>query len=60
MHNAELFGETQTVLHVANRRQTAIEVMRPAGFWAMEQYGKRAVKWGNMEAVYNKLKDILG
>jgi phage terminase large subunit-like protein len=24
--------------------------MRPAGFWAMEKYGKRSVKWGNMEA----------
>lgn len=50
LHNAELFGETQTVLHVANRRQTAMEVMRPAGLWASERYGKNAVKWGNQEA----------
>ncbi len=50
LHNAELFGEMQTILHVANRRSTAMEVMRPAGLWASERYGKRAVKWGNMEA----------
>lgn len=50
LHHAELFGETQTILHVANRRSTAMEVMRPAGLWASEKYGKRAVKWGNMEA----------
>ena len=31
LHNAERFGEEQTVLHVANRRSTAMEVMRPAG-----------------------------
>jgi hypothetical protein len=50
LHNAELFGETQTILHVANRRQTAMEVMRPAGLWATNRYGKRSVKWGNMES----------
>lgn len=50
LHHAELFGETQTIMHVANRRQTAMEVMRPAGQWATTRYGKRAVKWGNMEA----------
>ena len=43
----ELFGEEQTVLHVANKRETAMEVMRPAGLWATERYGKQAVKWGN-------------
>ena len=47
MHNAERFGEPQTVLHVANKRETAMEVMRPAGMWAQDVYGKTAVKWGN-------------
>lgn len=50
LHRADLFGETQTILHVANRRQTAMEVMRPAGLWAVNKYGKKAVKWGNMES----------
>lgn len=50
IHQAKHFGETQTVLHVANRRATAVEVMRPAGRWATEVYGKKAVKWGNVEA----------
>lgn len=50
LHHGPVFGETQTILHVANRRSTALEVMRPAGRWASEHYGKRAVKWGNMEA----------
>lgn len=49
IHHATRFGEPQTVLHVANRRATAVEVMRPAGRWAVEQYGKKAVKWGNTE-----------
>lgn len=47
LHHAHLFGEEQTVLHVANKRETAMEVMRPAGLWATEQYGKQAAKWGN-------------
>ena len=50
LHHADLFGETQTVLHVANKRSTALEVMRPAGLWATEMYGKKAVKWGNEAA----------
>jgi phage terminase large subunit-like protein len=50
LHHADLFGETQTVLHVANKRSTALEVMRPAGLWATEVYGKKAVKWGNEAA----------
>lgn len=50
IHQAAHFEETQTVLHVANRRATAVEVMRPAGRWASERYGKKAVKWGNVEA----------
>lgn len=50
LHNQELFGEEQTILHVANRRSTAMEVMRPAGLWAAKQYGDRSVKWGNMES----------
>jgi phage terminase large subunit-like protein len=50
LHHAELFGETQTVLHIANKRSTALEVMRPAGLWAIEVYGKKAVKWGNEAA----------
>ena len=50
LHHAELFGETQTVLHVANKRSTALEVMRPAGLWASEVYGKKSVKWGNESA----------
>jgi phage terminase large subunit-like protein len=50
LHHAELFGEEQTILHVANRRSTAMEVMRPAGLWAAQRYGERSVKWGNMES----------
>jgi hypothetical protein len=47
LHHADRFGEEQTVLHVANRRSTAMEVMRPAAVWAVEKYGKKAVRWGN-------------
>ncbi len=47
LHHAEHFDETQTILHVANKRSTAMEVMRPAGIWAAEKYGKKATKWGN-------------
>lgn len=47
LHHADLFGEPQTVLHVANTVSTALEVMRPAGLWAVEQYGKKAARWGN-------------
>ena len=50
MHHADLFGETQTILHVANRRSTALEVMRPAGLWAVEAYGKKSTRWGNENA----------
>lgn len=50
LHNSDLFGEPQTILHVANKRDTAMEVMRPAGLWAVEQYGKKSVKWGNTAA----------
>jgi phage terminase large subunit-like protein len=50
MHHPDLFGEPQTILHVANRRSTAMEVLRPAGLWATEIYGKSAVKWGNEKA----------
>ena len=50
MHSAELFGETQTILHIANKRATAMEVMRPAGHWAVEKYGKTSVRWGNERA----------
>lgn len=47
LHHADRFGEQQTILHVANKTDTAREVMRPAGLWAAEQYGKKAVRWGN-------------
>jgi phage terminase large subunit-like protein len=50
LHHAEHFGEPQTILHVANKRNTAMEVMRPAGLWAVNKYGKKSVKWGNTEA----------
>lgn len=50
MHHAELFDEPQTILHVANKRSTAMEVLRPAGLWAAEVYGKKVVKWGNEKA----------
>ena len=50
LHHAELFGETQTILHVANKRDTAMEVLRPAGLWAVEKYGKSAARWGNTGA----------
>ena len=50
LHHAELFGEPQTVLHMANKRDTAMEVLRPAGLWALAKYGKGAVRWGNTAA----------
>ena len=50
LHHADLFGEPQTILHVANRRSTAMEVMRPAALWAVEHYGKKAARWGNENA----------
>ena len=50
LHHAELFGETQTIMHVANKRSTAMEILRPAGLWAVEQYGKKAARWGNENA----------
>jgi hypothetical protein len=50
LHHAEVFGETQTIMHVANKRSTAMEVLRPAGLWAVERYGKKAARWGNENA----------
>lgn len=47
LHHADLFGEEQLLLHVANKTTTAMEVMRPAGMWAEEMYGRGAVRWGN-------------
>jgi hypothetical protein len=46
----DLFGEPQTILHMANKRDTAMEVLRPAGLWALEKYGKGTVRWGNTAA----------
>jgi hypothetical protein len=45
LHHAQLFGEDQTILHVANKRDTALEVFRPAGIW--EEANGAKVKWGN-------------
>lgn len=51
MHEGrELWGEEQTIIHVANKRETAMEVMRPAGLWAEETYGKRTTRWGAARA----------
>jgi hypothetical protein len=50
LHHAHLFDEPQTILHMANKRDTAMEVLRPAGLWALEQYGKGSVRWGNTAA----------
>jgi len=50
LHHADLMGEPQTLLHVANKRSTAMEVMRPAALWAVERYGKKAARWGNENA----------
>ena len=50
LHNAELFGEEQLVIHVANKRETAMEVIRPAAQWAVEKYGPKAARWGNTMA----------
>jgi hypothetical protein len=47
LHNADVFGEQQTILHVANKMETAKEVQRPAVYWAQERYGKRSTKTGN-------------
>jgi phage terminase large subunit-like protein len=35
---------------MANKRDTAMEVLRPAGLWALEKYGKGTVRWGNTAA----------
>jgi hypothetical protein len=53
LHNAELFGEPQTIIHVANKRETAMEVIRPAMQWAVETYGNKAARWGNTMAGIN-------
>ena len=53
LHNAELFGEEQTIIHVANKRETAMEVIRPAMQWAVEKYGPKAARWGNTMAGIN-------
>jgi hypothetical protein len=45
----DLFGEDQTVIHIAHRLTTAAEVWRPAARWAMGQ-GWR-VRWANGEQV---------
>lgn len=50
LHHADLFGETQTIIHVANKRDTAMEVIRPAALWAVEKYGPKAARWGNTMA----------
>ena len=47
IHHSELFGEEQTVLHIANRKAVALEVFRPAGLWAMQRYGAKSVRWSN-------------
>jgi phage terminase large subunit-like protein len=41
-----IWGGEQTLLHVANKRETAMEVMRPAGRW-VDGRGLGKVKWGN-------------
>lgn len=53
LHNADLFGEQQTIIHVANKRETAMEVIRPAMHWAVETYGNKAARWGNTMAGIN-------
>ena len=53
LHNADLFGEEQTIIHVANKRETAMEVIRPAMQWAVEKYGPKAARWGNTMAGIN-------
>jgi phage terminase large subunit-like protein len=53
LHNAELFNEPQTIIHVANKRETAMEVIRPAMQWAVETYGNKAARWGNTMAGIN-------
>ena len=53
LHNAALFGEQQTIIHVANKRETAMEVIRPAMQWAVEKYGQKAARWGNTMAGIN-------
>ena len=50
LHHAELFGETQTIIHVSNKRETAMEIIRPAAQWAVEKYGPKAARWGNTMA----------
>jgi Phage Terminase len=48
-HAAEHFGGPQDILHVAHKLIAAQEVWRPAARWALECYGKSAVRWANGE-----------
>jgi hypothetical protein len=49
LHQADRFGEPQTVLHVAHKLDAAREVWTPAARWAAGQYGRGAVRWANGE-----------
>ena len=50
LHHADLFGESQLIIHVSNKRDTSMEVLRPAAMWAVEKYGPKAARWGNTMA----------
>jgi hypothetical protein len=46
IHQSQLFGETQTVLHVAHAERTAKEIWTPAAMWVQHMHGKRALRVG--------------
>ncbi len=44
VHQSALFGETQTVLHIAHAERTAKEIWWPAANWVQHMHGRRALR----------------
>lgn len=49
IHQADRFGEEQTLLHTAHKLVAAQEIWRPAARWAIGEYGHGSVRWANGE-----------
>ncbi len=49
MHQSELFGEEQLILHTAQNLAVAREIQRPARLWAMDEKYKVRLSHGNEE-----------
>lgn len=43
LHQSELFGQTQSIVHVANKMNTALEIWQPVTHYFRNRYGKKAV-----------------